>query len=98
MKDERIIQQVDRMVAAGRITEEEATQLRAAEGTPEFDAVVGAIRARHAGAHMEAAVAEGDISQGEAPASLERLRGGEHPEGLRARLWRHRSGASRQSE
>ena len=54
MKEERIIQQVDRMVAAGRITEEEAAELRATEGTPGFDAVVGAIRARHAGAHLQA--------------------------------------------
>ncbi len=86
MKEDRIIQQVDRMVAAGRITDEEAAQLRAAEGTPEFDAVVGAIRARHAGAHMEAAVAEGDMNQAEADGYLARLRSGEHPKGLRAKL------------
>ena len=94
MKDERIIQQLDRMVASGRITEEEAMQLRTAEGTPEFDAVVGTIRARHAGTHMEAAVAEGDMSQEEAESYLERLRHGEHPKGLRARLRMHRSAAS----
>ncbi len=91
MKDERIIQQLDRMVASGRVTEEEAAQLRAAEGTPEFDAVVGTIRARHAGAHMDAAVAEGDMSQQEADGYLDRLRHGEHPKGLRARLRVHRS-------
>jgi hypothetical protein len=91
MKDDRIIQQVDRMVASGRITDEEAAQLRAAEGKPEFDTVVGAIRARHAGTHMEAAVAEGDMSQEEADGYLARLRSGEHPKGLRARLRMHRS-------
>jgi hypothetical protein len=93
MKDDRIIQQVDRMMASGRITEEEATQLRAAEGTPEFDAAVGSIRARHAGAHMEAAVAEGDMSREEADGFLALLRRGEHPQGLRARLRMHRSSA-----
>ena len=45
MNDDRILQQVDRMVASGRITDEEAAALRAAEGTPEFDAVVGVVRA-----------------------------------------------------
>jgi hypothetical protein len=45
MREERIIEQVDKLVASGRITEDEAAQLRASEGTPEFDAAVGAIRA-----------------------------------------------------
>jgi polyhydroxyalkanoate synthesis regulator phasin len=93
MKDDRIMQQVDRMVASGRITEEEAARLRAAEGTAEFDAVVGTIRARHAGGHMEAAVAEGDMSREEADGYLARLRIGEHPKGLRAKLRMHRSAA-----
>ena len=61
--------------------------------TPAFDVVVGTIRARHAGAHMEAAVAEGDMSQDEADGYLERLRSGEHAKGLRARLRMHRSHA-----
>jgi len=91
MKDERIMQQVDKMVASRRITEDEAARLRAAEGTPQFEAVVGTIRARHAGAHMKAAVAEGEMSQAEADAYLAQLRGGEHPKGLRARLRMHRS-------
>jgi hypothetical protein len=33
MRQERIIEQIDKMVASGRITEEEAAQLRATEGT-----------------------------------------------------------------
>jgi hypothetical protein len=97
MNDDRILQQVDRMVASGRITDEEAAALRAAEGTPEFDAVVGVVRARHAGAHLEAAVAEGDMSQEEADGYLARLRGGEHPKGLRARLRMHRGAAPGES-
>ena len=90
MKEARIIQQVDKMVESGRITEEEATRLRATEGTAEFDAVVGEIRARHAGAHIDSAIADGEMSQREADEYLERLRMGEHPKGLRARLRKHR--------
>jgi polyhydroxyalkanoate synthesis regulator phasin len=92
MKQERIMEQIDHMVELGRITEEEAARLRATEGTDEFDAAVGAIRARHAGAHMEGAIAEGEMSQEEADGYLDRLHQGEHPEGLRARLRRHRPG------
>ncbi len=91
MKEARIIEQVDKMVESGRITKDEAVRLRATEGTAEFDAVVGEIRARHAGAHMEVAIADGEMSQEEADGYLERLRSGEHPKGLRARLRMHRA-------
>ena len=90
MKQDRIVEQVDKMVASGRITEEEAERLRATEGTADFDAAVGEIRARHASAHMGKAIAEGEMTQEEADSYVERLRGGEHPEGLRARLRKHR--------
>jgi hypothetical protein len=89
MQEERIMQQLDTMVASGRVTAEEAARLRAAEGTPEFERAVGAIRVRHAGAHLEAAVADGAMEKEEADGHLRRLRDGEHPEGLRARLRRH---------
>ena len=97
MKEQRIIEQMDKMVESGRITEEEAAQLRATEGTADFEAAVGAVRARHAGAHVEAAIADGEMSQEEADAYLERLRSGEHPEGLRARLRMHRTGTQRRT-
>ncbi len=48
MNEDRIIGQLDKMVASGRVTEQEAEQLRASEGTSEFEHVVGEIRARHA--------------------------------------------------
>jgi hypothetical protein len=95
MRQERILEQLDTMVASGRVTEEEAARLRATEGTSEFEAAVGAIRARHAGTHMESAVAGGDMSDEEAQSYLGRLRNGEHPEGLRARLRMHRARPSR---
>jgi polyhydroxyalkanoate synthesis regulator phasin len=97
MKEQRIIEQVDKMVESGRITEEEADQLKATEGTADFDTAVGAIRARHAGVHMQAAIAEGEMSQEEADGYLERLRKGDHPKGLRARLRMHRTSTPRGS-
>jgi polyhydroxyalkanoate synthesis regulator phasin len=92
MNQDRIIEQIDKMVAAGRITEEEAASLRAAEGTPAFDEAVGAIQARHAAGKLDAAVAAGDMTRGEADAYVEQLQHGEHPKGLRARLSKHRPG------
>ena len=90
MKQERILTQLDKMVVSGRLTEDEAAALRATAGTEEFERAVGAIQARHAGEHMERAVAAGDMTPEEAAAYTERLRGGEHPTGLRARLSKHR--------
>jgi len=82
MKQERLVEQLDAMVASGRITLEEATRLRAAQGTADFDAAVGAIRARHAGKHMERPVATWEMDQDEADGYLDRLRQGERPKGL----------------
>jgi hypothetical protein len=74
------------MVASGRVTQEEATRLRAAAGTAEFDAVMGSIRARHAAIHTDAAVAAGTMSPDDAARSLERVRGGEHSADLRRHI------------
>ena len=43
---ERILRQLDKMIASGRITAEEANRLRAA-GPHEFEAAVQAISQRH---------------------------------------------------
>jgi polyhydroxyalkanoate synthesis regulator phasin len=86
MQQERIIEQLDAMVASGRVTPEEATRLRAAAGTAEFDSAVGAVRARHARVHADAAVTAGRMSQEEAEASLARVRLGEHSATLRAHI------------
>ena len=45
MQQERIIEQLEKMVASGRVTPEEADRLRATAGTAEFD-VDGADRTR----------------------------------------------------
>jgi len=86
VNEHRIIEQVDRMVASGRITEEEAARLRAAPSDASFEEVVAGIRARHAQVHIDAAVAEGRMNQAEADELLNRLRSGEHSKELRSRI------------
>jgi polyhydroxyalkanoate synthesis regulator phasin len=83
MDPQRMMERLDAMVANGRITAEEAAQLRAAEGTPAFDDVVARIRARHAQAHTDPAVADGRMSREEADGLLERVLAGEHSTELR---------------
>ena len=93
MQTDRIMEQLDKMVASGRITADEAAQLRATEGTSEFDAAVAAIRARHAQAHTDRAVGDGRMSEEEAEGYLERVRGGEHSRELRTAIKRGPAGS-----
>jgi polyhydroxyalkanoate synthesis regulator phasin len=86
MDHRRVLEQLDRMVTSGRITQEEANKLRAADGTTEFDEVMTAIRVRHAQAHTDAAVAAGTLSQEDAAAALESIRQGDHSGDLRRRI------------
>ncbi len=90
MRQDRVLAQLEKMLASGRITDEEAAALRSASGPEQFDRAVGAIQARHAAARLDAAIAAGEMTREEADASLEQLRAGEHPRGLRARLSGHR--------
>jgi hypothetical protein len=90
MNEKRVIEQLDKMVAAGRVTEDEAARLRAAQGTGDMDSVMGEIRARHAAPQLESAVLAGEMTREEADHQLELLEKGEHPKGLRARLRAHR--------
>ena len=82
----RMMQRLDAMVSNGRITPEEAAQLRATEGTAAFDDVVARVRARHAQAHTDPAVAEGTMSQEEADHLLQRVLAGEHSTELRKQV------------
>ena len=82
----RMMQRLDAMVSNGRITPEEAAQLRATEGTAAFDDVVAGVRARHAQAHTDPAVAEGTMSQEEADHLLQRVLAGEHSTELRKQV------------
>jgi hypothetical protein len=86
MQEERIVEQLDNMVAAGRVTSEEAARVRATAGTPEFHAALGAIRARHAQVHTDDGVAAGRLSREEADTALHRIRDGEHSADLRAHI------------
>lgn len=86
MIPERILEQLDTMVAKGRITPDEAEQLRAAQGTPGFNDVLARIRARHARAHTDPAVGTGRLSQEEADGLLERVLAGEHSTELRKEI------------
>ena len=86
MNEQRIIEQVDKMVASGRITPEEGERLRAAQGTDAFEEAVANVRARHAQAHTNSAVSDGRMSQAEADGLLERVRSGEHSRELRSHI------------
>lgn len=86
MNEQRIIEQVDKMVASGRITAEEGERLRAAQGTDAFEEAVANVRARHAQAHTNSAVSDGRMSQAEADGLLERVRSGEHSRELRSHI------------
>jgi hypothetical protein len=86
MQAERIIERLETMVASGRLTVEEAERLRATAGTPEFDATLAAVRARHAAVHTDAAVAAGTMSPEDAAASVARVRDGEHSVELRRHI------------
>ena len=86
MKEDRIIEQVDKMVKSGRITSEDAAKLRAAQGTDAFEEAVANVRARHAQAHTNSAVSDGRMSQAEADGLLERVRSGEHSRELRSHI------------
>jgi hypothetical protein len=85
-EEQRILQQLDRMVSAGRITPAEAERLRAADNIDAFQSVTGGIRARHAGASLDEAVADGHLTQPEADDLMHRIRRGEHDPGVRKQL------------
>ena len=83
---EKILARLDHMVAAGRVTPDEAARLRDADDAEEFELAMGAIRARHAGARLNAAVDSGHMTRGDADEWKGRLRAGDHPRELRGLL------------
>ena len=85
-EQQRVLRQLDRMVAAGRVTTQEAERLRGATDAAGFEAVLGEIRARHAGPELEAAVQAGQLTGAEAEDLRHRIGHGDHPRGLRRRL------------
>ena len=88
-EQQRVLRQLDRMVAAGRVTAQEAERLRSARDPAAFESVLAEIRVRHAGASLEAAVQAGELTAAEAEDLRHRIGHGDHPRGLRRQL-RHR--------
>jgi polyhydroxyalkanoate synthesis regulator phasin len=86
VNEERIMEQLDRMVETGRITAAEAQRLRKTRGTAEFAAALNEVRARHAAVHLDRAVADNGMSTEEAGAYVERIRAGEHSRQLRSEI------------
>lgn len=84
----RLFGRLEKMVAAGRITDEEAARLRAAAESGDLDAEVGRIRRGHVHAKVEAAVEEGSLTAAEAEKVLEQVENGAHPRVLRTLLRR----------
>lgn len=85
----RIVAGLEKMIASGRMTVQEADRIRAAADPRDFDAAVQAVRVRHAGAQVGAAIEDGRLTRDEADDILQRLRNGEHSSSLRARLRSH---------
>jgi hypothetical protein len=84
---------VDKMLAAGRVTEDEAARVHtAAEAGADVDAVVGEIRLRHARDWVDREVQRGRMTRADADDILERLGRGDDPGPLRG-LRRRRGGA-----
>jgi hypothetical protein len=74
---------IDKLLATGRITEDEAERVRQAVESGHIDAVVTEIRLRHARDWLVTAVADGRMTQAEADAVVGRLERGEDPRPLR---------------
>ncbi len=87
----RILEQLDKMVGKGQMTEEEAARLRVASSDAEFDSVIRDVRARHAGQRIDAAVRSGSMSQQEGDDILAGVKRGEHSMSFRTRLRQHSS-------
>ena len=87
-EQQRVLRQLDRMVAAGRGTAQEAERLRGARDAADFESVLGEIRARHAGPDLETAVQAGQLTGAEADDLRHQIRQGHHPRGLRGQLRR----------
>ena len=75
----RLLARVDKMLATGRITDENATRLRAAAETGDFDSEAEQIRFRHVKARVDTAVDDGRLTKEEADAALGCVANGEHP-------------------
>jgi hypothetical protein len=74
----RFESRLDKMVQAGRVSEEEAARLRAADPATRGE-MIRQIQLRHAGARLEEEVRAGRATSGDADDILARLAKGESP-------------------
>jgi len=89
---DRLLERLDKLLEAGRVTEAEATRIRGATDSQERDEAIHDIRLRHATERLDEAVEAGTLTRNEAEAARERLNRGEDPRELRGLLRRRRSG------
>jgi CRISPR/Cas system-associated endoribonuclease Cas2 len=89
----QMLERVDKIVAAGRLTEEEGARLHAAAHSGGLDEELRKVRLRHAKARLQRSVESGRVSEDDAQRILERLNAGDDPRivlGLRAQAEDHR--------
>src|SRR6266540_3597740 len=75
----RLLERLNSMVEADRLTEEEAARLRGATDANEFDDAIRNVRSRHAIEWIDEAVGDGRLTEEDADAFRKRLRNGEDP-------------------
>ncbi len=86
---QRFESRLDAMVKAGRVSEDEATRLRAADPVRRAE-MIQQIQLRHAAARLDEEVRAGRATSGEAGDVLDRLSKGESPRILSRLLRKHR--------
>lgn len=74
----RLLERLDKLVEAGRLTEDEAQRLRRADPSTRND-IIREIRLRHAQAKLHTALEDGRMTQTEVEDVLDRVANGEHP-------------------
>jgi hypothetical protein len=89
MTGHRLRARVDKMLAAGRVTAEDAARVRAAADGDDLGAVVAEIRRRHAAEWVARMVEAGRIEPSEANVMRHRLERGEDPHSLLRSRGRH---------
>ena len=79
MDQQRVLQRVDTMLAAGRITADEATQLCDAAESGTLEVALEELRRNHARARLATAVDREKVNAEEARVARDRLDAGEDP-------------------
>lgn len=74
---------LDKLIQAGRLTEDDAERLTAAAKSGELNDAAREMQLKHARARVNAAVEDGRLTQEDAQAIFDRLENGEDPRFLR---------------